>query len=143
MAFSLPVTDPTTGVKATYWRPTGVFVDLANRTARLYFSGYLSKKARDAEGSQPVATRELIATGAEFDKHFGPKAKQNALAAAYAYAKGPQSVTPNSPRVEVPDESPRPPVPANLVGLHGLGGDEPRTVWVPDTTSPFADAADA
>lgn len=126
MAFNLPSTDPATGVKATYWRLTGVFVDLASRRARLYFGGYTSKKARDAEGSQPVATRELIATGDAYDTHFGPLAKTNATVAAYAYAKGEQSILPTTPKEATAwDDDGRP------------------TEFAHVTASPFADATDA
>ncbi|HEX9950291.1 MAG TPA: hypothetical protein VGB53_00850 [Rubricoccaceae bacterium] len=126
MALRLDVTDPSTGVTASYWRLARAIIDAAQRTAQLTFQGFVSQDIRAQEGGRAVQTRELRATGAEFDTFFGPDAKGSVYTQAYLYAQSTQSPDPAAPRTLVKDD-----------------GDDGPGRFVVDTTPPFAGARKA
>ena len=64
MALAKEISINDTGVTATYWRATGLNVDMIAGVAKITVSGYISQQARN-EGKRPIAQRMLVWSGAD------------------------------------------------------------------------------
>lgn len=90
MALSKSISVNNTGVTATYWRLTGVNVDLLANIATITLAGYLDAQAR-ADGKNPVDLRTVRWVGSQ--NPITAAAMQAGTAFAAAYTKLTQAET--------------------------------------------------